>query len=133
MDTTNYSYEGTQAERKIKNEAYERIAREDILPKLSEELIKEHREDPFGDHSTELHRILTFLRRQPVEGRLVIVATPPGQFTLGRLSGVRGDRPELLEEERYGSWEEAEHAVFLKRIEQLKDTFADENEYDRSH
>jgi len=133
METTNYSYERTQAERDIKNKAHKRIVRQNILPKISDELIKEHREDPFGDHSTELHRILTFLRRQPAEGRLVIVATPPGQFTLGRLSGVHGDRPELLEKERYSSWEEAEHAVFLKRIEQLKKTFADENEYDERH
>jgi len=110
-------------------EAYEArnetIAREEILPLMTDDLIKEHRRNPFGNHSPELYKVLTFLRRQPPEaGRLVVIVTDPHEeYALGTIPPERGEAPDILDDERYASQSEAEHAVFLKRVSTFEERF----------
>jgi len=120
------------------NELDEQIAEEEILPLINDELIAEHRENPIGAHSDNLERVLNYFRRQPMEEKYVILETEKfEEFYIGQLSGVRGERPEKLTEplssidETEGlpypltSVEEAEHAVFLKRVDDLRSKFFD--------
>jgi branched-chain amino acid transport system permease protein len=111
------------------------ITRTYVLPLLKDEatrsrLVEEHRKNPIGvpgkgghyavGHSEELARVLDKLRRAPMAGKYVIVCTKPHEeWRIGRLSGVRGDAPEILRDGPYASQDEAEHAVFLKRVDDL--------------
>lgn len=117
----------TETEDEIFNHLKERIGRKEILPIVREsrdKLVREHREHPFGPHSEILYKVLTYLRRRPPEGRRVVVMTEPHEeWTLAKITGRRGDPPELLENERYDSLADAEHAVFCKRLDELEDRF----------
>lgn len=105
----------------------ERIAREQILPRIDDDLIQEHKEDPVGQHSDDLQRVLHYFRRQPLDEKYVIVETERNEeWNIGLLSGERGNSPKLLEEDAFDSLEEAEHAVFLRRIEELQATYTEE-------
>lgn len=120
------------------DELDENIAKEQILPLIDDELVAEHRENPIGAHSDDLERVLNYFRRQPMDGKYVILETEKfEEFYIGQLSGVRGEKPEKLteplssvdeaEELPYPltSVEEAEHAVFLKRVDDLRSKIYD--------
>lgn len=109
------------------------IAEEQILPLLDEELIEEHCDNPIGAHSDDLERVLNYFRRQPMDGKYVILETEKfEEFYIGQLSGVRGEKPERLTDPLssikgaddlpypLNSVEQAEHAVFLKRVDDLR-------------
>jgi branched-chain amino acid transport system permease protein len=117
----------------------EGIVTREILPRIDSELIQEHRENPIGAHSDDLERVLNYFRRQPMEGKYVILETEKfEEFYIGQLSGVRGDPPTKLEDPLASideasdlpypltSVEQAEHAVFLKRVDDLRTEFADQ-------
>lgn len=119
------------------DEIDESIAEEQILPLLDEELIQEHRENPIGAHSDNLERVLNYFRRQPMDGKYVILETEKFEtFYIGQLTGKRGDKPEKLDDPLSSideakhlpypltSVEEAEHAVFLKRVDDLRSQFS---------
>lgn len=116
----------TEAEREVFDRLWERVGREEILPIVREsrdELLAEHEAAPFGPHSDELYRVLTYLRRRPPGDRHVIVMTEPHEeWTLARLTR-RGEPPELLGA-RYDTQEAAEHAVFEKRLDAFEERFA---------
>lgn len=113
----------------------ETIAREEILPLVTDDLIEEHRRDPFGNHSPELYKILTFLHRHPPEaGRLVVIVTDPHEeYALGAIPPERGEAPEILDNERYASQAEAEYAVFRKRVRASEERFGGPNSDDSGH
>jgi hypothetical protein len=105
-------------------EVYERFdqgARERVLALLTDDVIAEHGANPAGPHSDALQRVLRYLRRAPVPGKYVIVAVRPWQeYRLGRLTGVRGEAPVVLDEGPYATEQEAMHAVFLRRVADLR-------------
>ncbi|WP_238532928.1 inner-membrane translocator [Halalkalicoccus jeotgali] len=120
------------------SELDEGIAKREILPRINTELIKEHKEHPIGRHSDDLERVLNYFRRQPMEGKYVILETEKfEEFYIGELPGVRGEPPEKLDNPLAGideakdlpyplkSVEQAEHAVFLRRIKDLQNKFDD--------
>jgi len=87
----------------------------------------------FAGFRDDLERVLNYFRRQPMEGKYVILETQKfDEFYIGQLTGIRGDKPEKLTDplssidEADGlpypleSVEQAEHAVFLKRIDDLR-------------
>ena len=99
-----------------------RISSRPIIRESRDELVREHRERPFGPHSERLYKVLTYLRRRPPAGRRIVVMTEPHkEWTLAKITGRRGDVPELIEDERYDSLAAAEHAVFWKRLDELED------------
>jgi len=89
----------------------------DVRPRVSKEIVEEHRERPIGKHSDELERVLIYLRKHhlEMEGKYILVCTKPhAEYRIGQLTGGSGP-PELLPE-TYPDRYEAEHAVFLRRL-----------------
>ena len=93
-----------------------------IAPRITPQLIEEHRADPFGRHSDELEVVLRFLRRDLVttRPRYVIVAERPYEspYRIGEHSRRPG-APITLTAECYATEEEAQHAIFLRRLRDL--------------
>lgn len=117
---------GTNSQDHVHEALIERIAVEEIQPRIDDAIIEEHREDPFGPHSDDLHRVETFLRRLAGANRHMVITTiPHEEWAVGKQSGVRGDPPELLDGERYDTQKAAEHAVFRKRLEAFRERFGE--------
>jgi branched-chain amino acid transport system permease protein len=95
--------------------------RQVLSPLIVDELIAEHERDPLGVHSDDLKRVLNYFRRTaPKDGKYVVVCVEPfRQWSIARLSGVRGRGPAFVDDRTFGSEREAMHAVFLRRIEDL--------------
>ena len=116
------------------------ITRKYVLPLLKDEktrnrLIEEHRACPVGraphkgqpmvEHSKDLRTVLDKLRRQPMPGKLLTVCKRPFEdYRIGIASGVRGQPVEILDES-FSSEEACEHAIFLKRIVELLEKYAE--------
>jgi branched-chain amino acid transport system permease protein len=90
--------------------------------RITPELIAEHRAHPFGPHSTDLQIVLRFLRRDLIttRPRYVIVAERPYEsgYRIGE-NPRRPGAPIVLTGETFATEEEAEHAVFLRRLRDL--------------
>jgi hypothetical protein len=89
----------------------------EIEPRVTKVIVDEHRRRPIGKHSDELERVLIYLRKHHLEmqGKYILVCTKPHvEYRIGRLTGDPGP-PELLAE-TYPDRDQAEHAVFLKRL-----------------
>jgi branched-chain amino acid transport system permease protein len=99
-----------------------RLQVEAIKSLITPEIIEEHKRKPIGQHSDALERVLIYLRTNhyQMQGKLIIVCTKPDEeWCLGELSGVRGQPPKIYRQECFSSREEAEHAVFLRRLRNL--------------
>ena len=91
-----------------------------LRPLVTEDLIAEHKAKPVGQHSDALERVLNYLRRSPQAGKYVLICTKPfAEWRLGILAGVRGEPVIVLNDVSFSSEAEAEHAVFLRRIDEL--------------
>jgi hypothetical protein len=104
-------------------ESFDRRARERTVALITDEIVAEHAANPAGPHSDALQRVLRYLRRAPVPGKYVVVAVRPWQeYRIGVLTGVRGKAPTVLDDGPYGTETEAMHAVFLRRVTDLRAT-----------
>ncbi|MFD1705971.1 hypothetical protein ACFSCZ_04285 [Siminovitchia sediminis] len=106
-------------------EYYDNKRRHEILSILRKhpEIIKEHEENPLGyrkHHSLLLQRVLNYFRMQPVLGKYFIYSDDYWKEYRIAVNVELGQRPKILEEPVFDSEEEAMHAVFLKRIEDLE-------------
>jgi branched-chain amino acid transport system permease protein len=87
---------------------------------VTDELIEEHRLKPLGQHSDALERLLNYFRRGPVPDKYAVMAIKPFEaYRVVALAGRRGVPPRLVEDRMYATLEEAYHAVFLRRINDL--------------
>jgi len=94
--------------------------RESLRALINDGLIAEHRRQPLGQHSDALERVLNYFRRAPLTRKYVIVCTRPyAEWKIGELSGVRGDPPRIIDDRSFTSEAEAQHAVFLRRVDDL--------------
>ena len=118
------------------------ITRTYVLPLLKDEktrnrLIEEHRACPVGrapalhksqpgvEHSKELRTVLDKLRRQPMAGKYVTICKKDYKdYRIGVCSGVRGQPVEIMEES-FSSEEACEHAIFLKRVLEILEKYAE--------
>jgi len=119
------------------------ITRKYVLPLLKDEkmrnkLIEEHRACPVGkaaqphkgqpmvEHSKELQIVLDKLRRQPMHIKKYVTVCKKDfeDYRIGIVTGVRGEPVEILEES-FSSEEAAEHAIFLKRVVDLLERYAE--------
>ncbi len=105
-----------------------------ILPWLTdsasrERIIAEHKAHPRGVasqpghkpvlHSEPLRRLIDRLRVTPQAGKHTIVEMKPwSEYAIGILPGRRGGEVKITGE-RYATREDAEHAIFLKRLRAL--------------
>lgn len=110
------------------------ITRTHVLPLLTDpasrsRLIAEHRENPIGkpgkagragvQHSDDLARVIDKLRRAPMAGKYVRVCVELHRdYRIGIASGVRG-RPLKMLPNSYPSEDACEHAIFVKRVDDL--------------
>lgn len=94
----------------------------DILEKHPE-IVEEHAANPTGyrrHHSPMLQRVLNYFRAQPALGKYFIYLNERwGDYRIA-VNVELGKRPVILDEPAFTSEEEAMHAVFLKRIEDLR-------------
>lgn len=97
-------------------------------PRTRRALIAEHRRTPIGRpgrvgraafmHSPELTRVLDFFRRAPAEGKYVLLCNPPeAPWQIAALTGRRGEAPRPIEGAVFKAREDAEHAVFERRVD----------------
>jgi hypothetical protein len=92
-----------------------------VRPLVTAQLIAEHRSDPFGQlgHSSELTEVLHFLRRNPDPDRaryLLVKAGEPPRWQVTARGARAGDPLRIVDDTRYPSRADAEHAVFLRRL-----------------
>jgi hypothetical protein len=96
----------------------EHIFETEIVPRVTKEIIDEHRERPIGKHSDQLERVLTYLRKNHLEmgGKYILVCTKPHEEW--RIASITGepDKPPVLLDDTYADRLEAEHGLFLKRL-----------------
>ena len=113
---------GQPADRaEIVRERFERGLREQLRGLVDDELVAEHAARPLGPHSDRLARVLTYFRRAPTEGKYVVIDVERDRvWQIGRMSRMDPTAPVALEPETYDSCEAALHAVFLRRLEELR-------------
>ncbi len=93
------------------------ILRRLVYGLVDDDLLAEHRERPFGPHSPALIEVYDFLRRKPdPECPRYLVLDDGEGFEVGVRSSDRGAPPSPLDDERFATRGEAEHAVFLRRL-----------------
>jgi len=94
--------------------------REAVRCLLNADLIAEHQRDPRGHHSDTLERVLGYFRRSSKLTPYVVICTEPfREWRVARLSGVRGQPPVFVDEQRFNSEAKAIHAVFLRRVDEI--------------
>ena len=75
-------------------------------------------------HSEALKRLIDKLRMVPQAGKHTIVEVVPWrEYAIGILPGQRGGVVKITRE-RYATREDAEHAIFLKRLKALLAQYA---------
>lgn len=95
--------------------------RDRLKATITDAMIAEHKAKPAGQHSDALERVLHYFRRAPAAGKYAILAVKPfAEYRMVALSGRRGVAPTPVGDAVYASPEEAYHAVFLKRIDDLR-------------
>jgi hypothetical protein len=84
-------------------------------------LIEEHRLRPFGPHSDGLARLLSHFRGAATSGKHIIYGLPAdGGWLVARMDRPRSGGRLSFEPTIYRSCEDAEHAVLLARVAELR-------------
>lgn len=78
-------------------------------------LVDEFRKTPIGKHSPDLQRVLNALRGLPHDRHVLVCRKPYREWVLARLTGRRGELPEIFEDEVFTDLAEAEWALFKRR------------------
>jgi branched-chain amino acid transport system permease protein len=105
----------------IAEREFERAIRDKLREWITPEIIEEHRLSPLGQHSDHLERILNYFRKQPISNKYVVYCESAFQaYRVVALSGIPGVPPRLVDDKTYSNLDEAYHAVFLRRINDLK-------------
>lgn len=100
---------------------FEAQAQARTLALVDDEVIAEHAANPVGPHGDRLQRVLRLLRRAPVPGKYVVVAVRPwAEYRIAALTGVHGEAPVVLDDGPYATEAAAMHAVFLRRVAELR-------------
>ncbi|MCA3131912.1 MAG: branched-chain amino acid ABC transporter permease [Rhodocyclaceae bacterium] len=98
----------------------DKLIRDYLRTLVTDELIEEHRRKPLGQHSEALERVLNYFRRGPVPDKYAVMAIKPFEaYRVVALAGRRGVPPRLVDDRVYPTLEEAYHAVFLRRVNDL--------------
>ncbi len=100
---------------------FQKRLRESLKSLVTDELIEEHRLDPLGKHSDALNRVLNYFRRGEMADKYAIMRQPDGfhKYKIVAFSGERSTPPRLVDDRVYEDINEAYHAVFLLRVNDL--------------
>ena len=94
--------------------------RDQLKPLVSPELMDEHQRCPWGQHSEPLTRLLHYFRFAAIADKYALMVDQPfSAYRLIALSGRRGVPPRRVDDKVYPTIEEATHAVFMKRCQDL--------------
>lgn len=99
---------------------FDAIVRQRLRALVTEELIAAHRQNPSGPHGDDLERLLNYFRRAAVADKYAILAVKPfEEYRVVALSGQPGVPPRTVDEKTYAQPDEAQHAVFVRRVHDL--------------
>ena len=105
----------------IAEREFEKHLRSQLRTWITPEILQEHALKPLGQHSDHLERILIYFRKQPLANKYVVYCEIPfSAYRIVALSGMPGVPPRLIDDKKYPSLDAAYHAVFLRRISDLK-------------
>lgn len=95
--------------------------RDHLKTLITDELIEEHRQNPLGKHSDALNRVLNYFRRGEMADKYAIMRQPEGfhRYKIVAFSGERAAPPRLVDDKVYEDINQAYHAVFLLRVNDL--------------
>jgi len=108
-------------------ERADRRYREQVAGMDLDVLLEEHRHLPYGPHSDQLARLLTYFQRADNAGKYVIYSQADDEgWLIGRLNN-RYEQPRIYLETAtvYGSSALAQHAVLEARVENLRHASGD--------
>ena len=92
-----------------------------IVQLITDDLIEEHRQSPTGLHSDSLERLMLFFRKSELAGKYCVYALEPfKQYRIVALSGLPGVPPRTVDDRVYTTIDDAYHAVFLRRVNDLR-------------
>ncbi len=99
---------------------FDKMQRDFLKKLITPEIIEEHRNKPLGQHSEALERVMTYFRRAPQTEKYAITVIKPFEaYRIVALSGTRGVAPRLVEDRIYKTPNEAYHALFMRRVQDL--------------
>lgn len=101
---------------------FDKRLRDKLRKLITPELIAEHRAKPLGQHSDELDRLLNYFRRDEMPDKYAIMQVGPlatCSYRVMALSGQPGHPPRVVDDKLYPTLNEAYHAVFLLRVNDL--------------
>lgn len=102
---------------------FDKTVRDRLKALVTDDLIEAHRRNPAGPHSDALERLLNYFRRAAVEDKYAILTVKPfAAYRVVALSGRRGVAPRAVDDQIHPSIEQAQHAVFLKRLHDLMES-----------
>jgi len=105
----------------IAGRVFERNLRERLRSSITPELIDEHAAKPLGQHSEPLERMLNYFRKAPIPDKYAVYCEEPfARYRVVALSGLPGVPPRLVDDKTYATLDEAYHAVFLRRVNDLR-------------
>ena len=103
---------------------FDKRLRDHLKTLITPELIEEHHRNPLGQHSDALSRVLNYFRRGDVADKYAIIRQT-GRFHAYKIvafSGVRWAPPRLVDDRTHEGINEAYHAVFLLRVNDLMES-----------
>lgn len=104
----------------IAHRRFDKRTRDHLKTLVTPEVIEEHRQRPQGQHSEALMRLLNHFRTASLVDKYALLAEQPfKRYRVIALSGVRGVPPRMVDDKTYDQLDEAYHAVFLKRCQDL--------------
>jgi branched-chain amino acid transport system permease protein len=104
----------------IAHRRFDKRLRDSLKPLIQPDVIEEHRLHPQGQHSEALMRLLQYFRTASLVDKYALLAEQPfKRYRIIALSGVRGVPPRMVDDKTYEHLDEAYHAVFLKRCQDL--------------
>ncbi|MBR0752334.1 branched-chain amino acid ABC transporter permease [Bradyrhizobium jicamae] len=99
---------------------FDKMQRDFLKRLVTDAVIEEHRSRPLGQHSEALERLLIYFRRQgQVDKYAIMVLEEFRAYRIVALSGHRGTAPRVVEDRNYATSDEAYHALFLRRVQDL--------------
>lgn len=101
---------------------FDKRLREGLKQSITPDLIAEHRAKPLGQHSDALDRLLNYFRREEMPDKYAILRVGPltaASYRVIAMSGRAGHPPRVVDDKLYPTLNEAYHAVFLLRVNDL--------------
>lgn len=105
----------------IVGRVFERSLRDRLRAWINPDLIAEHQAKPMGQHSDHLERMLNYFRKAPIPDKYAVYCEVPFEsYRVVALSGLPGVPPRIVDDKIYPTLDEAYHAVFLRRVNDLR-------------